>query len=193
MTPSIIAATPSCTSPCWNAKQKTCQCSCHGLNHGTLRPINPSAPPNPEDNPGIPFQLTVFLHDRFASPPDTPLATLTRRRRPTNPEKQDQPSMSRYLVTVTHDHLHQGVTCDMRACSLALAIASCSSPAGPLFTNVSVALKATSVNNSLLLHTSPVQTWISRHDDPSSPKPSPATFVIDLQTSTISLREETTS
>ena len=192
MNQTTLAATPSCTPPCWKAKQKTCVCSCRGLNHGTLRPANPTPPPDPDANPDLPFQFVAFLEDIQPAPPAA--ATVLHKKRTRSPSTPHGPaSMHRHLVTVSPDHLHHGVPCDMRACSLALAITNCSRQATPLFNKVLVALKATTVNDTLLTHSQGVQAWIADHDDPATPLPNPATFVIDLQNATLSLREENQS
>lgn len=192
----LLASAQSCTSSCWTAKQPTCQCTCGGVNHGTLRPSDPSPAPDPEQEPAIAFQLTAFLSEIPAKPrspkPTKHRPRPARRSTPTKNLSQDNPTMNRHLVTVTKQMIHDGQKCHLRECALALALNSYTLQARPVFTNVFVALRRTRLNNHTFLDHSPgIQEWILNNDSEDTPPPNPTTIVVDMDQRLISLREET--
>ena len=202
-----LVSARSCSFPCWTAKQPTCQCTCQGINHGALRPLNPSPAPDPANNPDLPFQLIAFPFDM----------TLSRKARTTLPttyrkpsEKQaaaaldlperltlpllmeETPDMNRYLISLTPEIIAKGQKCHLRECAMALAIANYRDQGRPIFTNVFVALRKTRLNDMVFLDHSPgIQQWILDHDADQTGPPLPATIVVDLDASAITLREET--
>ena len=205
-----LVSARSCTSSCWTAKQHHCRCSCHGINHGTFRRDHPSPPPDPDLNPEFAFQLAAFPNEltiRKRTPPTrTTIHTLPRPKRSDGPSQcqhplittplqaLEGPTMNRHLISVTHSAIAQGQKCNLRECALALAIAHHRDQGRPIFTNVFVALKKTRLNDHTFLDNSKgIQEWILNNDSSDTPTPPPTTIVVDLDTATLTLREEISS